>query len=465
MSIDFDLIIIGSGPGGYVAAIRASQLGMKTAIVEANELGGICLNWGCIPTKALLKSSDTGRLTQKSELFGWIVSDVKPDLDGIVNYSRDAAQKLSAGVKYLMKKNGIKVFQGWGKLLGKGKIEIAKDDTTQIVCASNIIIATGARSRTIPELQPDGKNIVTSRDAMVPKKLPERLLVVGSGAIGVEFSTFYNELGSAVTIMELEENIVPAEDEEISQMAKKLFVRQGINILTKTSYLTAHSKKNGIEVVYQTGDGSEKIAVFDQIISAIGVTGNIEKIGLENTLVEIDRDRIKTDQWMETAEPGIYAIGDVAGGPWLAHKASHEAITCVEKIAGVGSKHPIDKFLIPGCTYSHPQIASVGLTESLALEMGYELKIGRFPFAGNGKAVALGETEGLIKLIFEKNSGAILGAHMIGVGVTELITTICVAMKLEATEEDLMQMIFPHPTLSETIHEATLNAYNRSLHI
>ena len=465
MSSEFDVVVIGSGPGGYVGAIRAAQLGLKTAIVEAEELGGVCLNWGCIPTKALLKTADVRRTIKDAEHFGWSAGNAEPKLDDIVKYSRDVSGKLSGGVKFLMKKNGIKVLKGWGKLLGNGKVEVSGGKTTETVAAKHIILATGARSRTIPSLEPDGKLIVTSKEAMVPESLPNKLLIVGSGAIGVEFASFYNELGSDVTIMELLDRIVPTEDEEISTAATKAFKKQGMTILTGTHYQSCIKLPEGVEVTYQNADGTAQQAVFDRVISAVGIVGNVEGIGLENTKVEVDRGQIKTDEWMATAEPGVYAIGDVAGGPWLAHKASHEAVACVEKIADLESAHPIDKNLVPGCTYAHPQIASVGLTEAQAQDAGHNIKVGRFPFAGNGKAIALGEAEGLIKLIFETDTGAILGAHMIGAEVTELITAIGVAMTLEATEEYLMRTIFPHPTLSEMLHEASLDADDRAIHI
>lgn len=465
MNSEYDVIVIGSGPGGYVAAIRSAQLGLKAAIIEADELGGVCLNWGCIPTKALLKAADVGRTIKEASHFGWKVGKPEPDLKSIVEYSRKVSSKLSGGVQFLMKKNGIAVLKGWGSLLGGGKVQVANKGKEQTVSGKHIILATGARSRTIPSLVPDGKTIITSKEAMVPETLPERLLIVGSGAIGVEFASFYNEIGSKVTIMELLDRIVPAEDEEISAAATKAFKKQGMTILTDTKYQSFKNTDGGVEVTFEKPDGKTATQLFDRVISAIGIIGNVDGIGLENTAVEVDRAQIKTDEWMATAEPGVYAIGDVAGGPWLAHKASHEAVSCVERIAGLESAHPIDKGLIPGCTYSHPQIASVGLTEAQAIEAGKEIKVGRFPFAGNGKAIALGESEGQIKLIFEQETGAVLGAHMIGAEVTELITAIGVAMTLECTEEYLMRTIFPHPTLSEMLHEATLDAFDRAIHI
>ncbi len=465
MSKEFDLVVIGSGPGGYVAAIRAAQLGMKTAIVEAEELGGVCLNWGCIPTKALLKTADVGRTIREAKEYGWSSSAPIPNLKDIVGYSRQVSGKLSGGVKFLMKKNNIAVLKGWGTLLGGGKLQVKTGEKTETVSALHIIVATGARSRTLPSLVPDGEQIVTSKEAMVPETIPKKLLIVGSGAIGIEFASFYNEIGSEVTIMEVQDRIVPAEDAEISEAAMKAFKKQGITILTNTTYQSFKKQTDGLSVSYKSADDKIETGQFDRIISAIGIVGNVDGIGLENTVVEVDPAQIKTNEWMATAEPGVYAIGDVAGGPWLAHKASHEAITCVERIAQLDSAHPVDKSLIPGCTYSHPQIASVGLTEAKALELGLKIKVGRFPFAGNGKAIALGESEGLIKLIFEEGTGAVLGAHMIGAEVTELITAIGVAMTLECTEEYLMRTIFPHPTLSEMLHEATLEAFDRAIHI
>jgi dihydrolipoamide dehydrogenase len=465
MSLRFDVIVVGSGPGGYVAAIRASQLGMHTAIVEADELGGICLNWGCIPTKALLKAADVGRTIREAKDYGWEASEPKPNLKKIVAYSRQVSGTLSSGVKFLMKKNGITVVNGWASLEGSGKISVACGDKKENYEADHIILATGARSRTLPSLIPDGENIVTSKEAMIPDSLPQKLLIVGSGAIGVEFASFYNELGSEVTIMEVQDRIVPAEDAEISAAASKAFKKQGITLLTNTKYQSFEKTEKGLKVTFETGNGNAQTSEFDRIISAIGIVGNVDAIGLENTMVQVDRGQIRTDQWMQTNEPGVYAIGDVAGGPWLAHKASHEAVSCVEKIAALESAHPIDKRLIPGCTYSHPQIASVGLTEEQATERGRKVKVGRFPFAGNGKAIALGEPEGLIKLLFDEDTGEVLGAHMIGAEVTELITAIGVAMTLECTEEYLMRTIFPHPTLSEMLHEATLDAFDRAIHI
>lgn len=465
MSNEYDLVVIGSGPGGYVAAIRAAQLGMKTAIVEAEELGGVCLNWGCIPTKALLKTADVGRTIREAGDYGWSSSAPKPDIKKIVAYSRQVSGRLSGGVKFLMKKNGVTVLKGWGTLLGGGKLQVSNEDKTVTYSALNIILATGASSRTLSSLIPDGVDVVTSKEAMIPDTIPENILIVGSGAIGVEFASFYNELGSAVTIMEVQDRIVPAEDEEIAAAAAKAFKKQGITLLTKTKYQSFEKKDGGLAVSFETAEGKTETKKFDRIISAIGIVGNVDGLGLENTAIEVDRAQIETNEWMATAEPGVFAIGDVAGGPWLAHKASHEAVCCVEKIANLDSAHPVDKRLIPGCTYSHPQIASVGLTEAEALDQGLKIKVGKFPFAANGKAIALGEHEGLIKLIFEEDTGAVLGAHMIGAEVTELITAIGLAMTLECTEEYLMRTIFPHPTLSEMLYEATLDAFDRAIHI
>lgn len=460
MKNDYDLIVIGSGPGGYVAAIRAAQLGMKAAIVEAEELGGICLNWGCIPTKALLKTAEVGRTIREAGRYGWTSSALKPILKKIVEYSRQASEKLSSGIKFLMKKNGVIVLKGWGSLQGNGKIQVSIGNKMDTLSALHIILATGASSKTLPSLIPDGMDVVTSKEALVSETIPKSLLVVGSGAIGVEFASFYKEIGSEVTIMEVHGRILPAEDEEISAAAANLFTKQGIHLLNNTKYQSFEKKEGELTITFETADGKSEAKKFDRIISAIGVVGNINGVGLENTAVEVDQGQIKTDKWMATAEPEVYAIGDVAGGPWLAHKASHEAVCCVEKIANLASVYPVDENLISGCTYSHPQIASVGLTEAKALEKGFNIKVGKFPFSGNGKAIAFGEHKGLINLIFEEETGAVIGAHMIGAEVTELITEIGVAMTLECTEEYLMRTIFSHPTLSEMLHEATLDAFN-----
>lgn len=457
---NYDVIVIGGGPGGYVAAIRASQLGMKVAVIEREHLGGICLNWGCIPTKALLRSAEVGHLINNAAAYGFSVNEVSFDISKIVKRSRDVAKKLSAGVGFLLKKHKVSVIEGEGKISGRGKVSVGSD----IIEAKHIIIATGARARTLPGLEPDGNLIWTYREAMVPSELPKSMVVMGSGAIGIEFASFYNDLGVDVTVVELQERILPVEDEEISAAARKSFEKQGIKILTSSKIRDARKGKKQISVVIETDDKTSEITV-DRLVSAVGIVGNTETIGLENTKVEVDRGHIKTDAMMRTGEPGVYAIGDVCGPPWLAHKASHEGILCVEHIAGQPDLHPLDAQAIPGCTYARPQIASVGLTEAAARETGRAVKVGKFPFQGNGKAIALGESEGLVKTIFDANTGELLGAHMIGAEVTELIQGFGIAKSLETTEAELMNTVFPHPTLSEMMHESVLDAYDQAIHI
>lgn len=457
---NYDVIVIGGGPGGYVAAIRASQLGMKAAVIEREHLGGICLNWGCIPTKALLRSAEVGHLINNAAAYGFSVNEVSFDISKIVKRSRDVAKKLSAGVGFLLKKHKVSVIEGEGKISGRGKVSVGSD----IIEAKHVIIATGARARTLPGLEPDGNLIWTYREAMVPSELPKSMVVMGSGAIGIEFASFYNDLGVDVTVVELQERILPVEDEEISAAARKSFEKQGIKILTSSKIRDARKGKKQISVVIETDDKTSEITV-DRLVSAVGIVGNTETIGLENTKVEVDRGHIKTDAMMRTGEPGVYAIGDVCGPPWLAHKASHEGILCVEHIAGQPDLHPLDAQAIPGCTYARPQIASVGLTEAAARETGRAVKVGKFPFQGNGKAIALGESEGLVKTIFDANTGELLGAHMIGAEVTELIQGFGIAKSLETTEAELMNTVFPHPTLSEMMHESVLDAYDQAIHI
>jgi len=455
----FDLIVIGGGPGGYVAAIRAAQLGMKAAVVEREHLGGICLNWGCIPTKALLRSAEVGHLIHNAAAYGFSVKDVSFDLDKIVKRSRDVAKQLSSGVAYLLKKNKVTVVEGEGKLAGAGKVAVSD----QTLSAKHIIIATGARARTLPGLEPDGELIWTYREAMVPAELPKSLLVMGSGAIGIEFASFYNDLGVDVTVVELQDRILPVEDVEISEAALKSFQKQGIKILTGAKITGVTKGKGQITARIEGKDGVSEMTV-DRLISAVGIIGNTEGLGLENLKIEVDRGHIKTDAMMRTGEPGVYAIGDVCGPPWLAHKASHEGILCVENIAGKSDLHPLDPAAIPGCTYARPQVASVGLTEAAAKEAGREVKVGKFPFQGNGKAIALGEPEGLVKTIFDAKTGELLGAHMIGAEVTELIQGFGIAKSLETTEAELMHTVFPHPTLSEMMHESVLDAYGQVIH-
>ena len=461
---NFDVIVIGGGPGGYVAAIRAAQLGMKVAVVEANHLGGICLNWGCIPTKALLRSSETYHMLSHLDEFGLSAKEIGFDLKKIVERSRGVAGQLSGGIKHLLKKNKVTVFDGWAKLKGKGTLTVEKDGKVfETLSSKHIIVATGARARSLPGLEPDGKLVWTYKEAMVPEKMPKSLLVVGSGAIGIEFASFYRSMGAEVTVVEVMDRVLPVEDEEISAMAKKSFEKQGMKIITDAKVTKLDKSKSSVTATIEKKKGTETITV-DNVIMAVGIVGNTENIGLENTKVKLDRGHIVTNQWLETDEKGIYAIGDVAGAPWLAHKASHEGIICIEKIAGQKDVHPLNKSNIPGCTYCHPQVASVGLTEKAAKEQGHKVKIGRFPFIGNGKAIALGEPEGMVKTIFDVKTGELLGAHMIGTEVTEMIQGYVIAKTLETTEAELMHTVFPHPTLSEMMHESVLDAYGKAIH-
>ena len=460
----FDVVIIGGGPGGYVAAIRAAQLGMSVAVVEASHLGGICLNWGCIPTKALLRSAEIYHLMQHAEQFGLKASGVEFDLAKIVARSRSVSKQLSGGIGHLLKKNKVTVFDGWGKLAGKGKVTVEKDKKiSATLSAKHIILATGARARVLPGLEPDGKLIWTYREAMVPDVMPKSLLVVGSGAIGIEFASFFRTFGADVTVAEVMDRVMPVEDEEISTLARKSFEKQGMKILTGVKVTKLDKGANNVTAHIETNGKIEKLTV-DRVIMAVGIVANTENIGLETTKVKVEKGQIVTDEYLRTAEPGIYAIGDVAGAPWLAHKASHEGIICIEKIAGQKDVHPMKRENIPGCTYCHPQVASVGLTEAKAKAAGYDVKIGRFPFIGNGKAIALGEPEGLVKTVFDAKTGELLGAHMIGAEVTELIQGFVIGKTMEATELDFMHTIFPHPTLSEMMHESVLSAYGKAIH-
>ncbi|MCB1782596.1 MAG: dihydrolipoyl dehydrogenase [Alphaproteobacteria bacterium] len=460
----FDAIVIGGGPGGYVAAIRASQLGMNVALIEANHLGGICLNWGCIPTKALLRSSEIFHLLHRLDEFGLSAKDINFDLKKIVKRSRDVAGQLSKGVQHLLKKNKVTVIDGWAKLAGQGTVTVEKDGKTiDQLSAKHIILATGARARVLPGLEPDGKQVWSYREALVAEKVPKSLLVIGSGAIGIEFASFFHSLGAQTTVVEVMDRILPVEDEEISTFARKAFEKQGLKIITGASVTKLDKKPGAVTATIKTAKGEEQITV-ETVISAVGITPNTENIGLEKTRIKLDRGHIVTNEWSATDEPGIYAIGDVTAPPWLAHKASHEGVICVEKIAGLNSVHPLNKSNIPGCTYCSPQVASVGLTEKAAKEKGYKVKVGRFPFMGNGKAIALGEPEGLVKTIFDEKTGELLGAHMIGAEVTEMIQGYGIARTLETTEEDLMHTVFPHPTLSEMMHESVLDAYGKVIH-
>ncbi|WP_120496589.1 dihydrolipoyl dehydrogenase [Kiloniella sp. EL199] len=460
---NFDVIVLGGGPGGYVTAIRSAQLGLKTAVVEKDHLGGICLNWGCIPTKALLRSAEIYRNMKHAEDYGLSASNVGFDLQKIVERSKGVSKQLNGGVGHLLKKNKVAVFDGTGTLTAAGKMTVeGKDKKKTALTAKNIIIATGARARTLPGLEPDGKLVWTYREALRPDTMPKSLLVVGSGAIGIEFADFYSTLGADVTVVEIFDKILPVEDDEISKLAQKQLGKHGLKFRTGTKVSKLDKKSNQVTATLEKNGKTEQITV-DRVISAVGVVGNIENLGLEALGIKTDRGCIVTDEFSRTNVPGVFAIGDVAGPPMLAHKAEHEGVVCIEKIAGL-SAHPIDKSKIPGCTYCHPQIASVGLNEQTAKAEGRDVKIGRFPFAGNGKAIALGEADGLIKTIFDAKTGELLGAHMIGAEVTELIQGFVVAMGLETTEEELMHTVFPHPTLSEMMHESVLDAYGRAIH-
>ncbi|WP_428661720.1 dihydrolipoyl dehydrogenase [Reyranella sp.] len=462
---NFDLIVVGGGPGGYVAAIRAAQLGLKTAVVERENMGGICLNWGCIPTKALLRTSEVYGLIKHADAYGLTVKDVSFDPKKIVERSRKVAGQLSNGVKGLMKKNKITVFDGTARLAGAGKLAVAMNDKSNVTLAyKNVILATGARARQLPGLESDGKLIWSYREAMVPPEFPKSLLVIGSGAIGIEFASFYRTMGAEVTVCEVLERILPVEDEEVSAFAKRAFEKQGMKILTAATVSNLKKGANSVTATITQGGKSQEITV-DRVISAVGIVGNVENLGLEGTKAKVEKTHIVIDQWGFTGEPNVYAIGDVAGPPWLAHKAMHEGVLVVEKIAGVKGVHPMKTENIPGCTYCQPQVASIGLTEAVAKAKGLQVKVGKFPFIGNGKAIALGEPEGFIKTIFDAKTGELLGAHMIGAEVTELIQGYSVAKTLETTEAELMATVFPHPTLSEMMHESVLAAYGRTLHI
>jgi len=459
----FDIVILGGGPGGYVTAIRAAQLGLKAALVEREHLGGICLNWGCIPTKALLRSSEINHLLHHMDEFGFSADNIRFDLDKIVKRSRGVAKQLSGGVAHLLKKNKVAVFDGHGALAGKGKVAVTKGGKpVATLAAPHIILATGARARQLPGMEADGKLIWSYKEAMVPTAMPKSLLVLGSGAIGIEFASFYRNMGAEVTVVEVMDRVLPVEDAEISAFARKAFEKQGMKILTGAAVKSVSKNADSVTVTVESAGKSQQITV-DRMISAVGIVGNVENLGLEGTGVKVDRTHVVIDQWCQTGEPGVYAIGDIAGPPWLAHKASHEGVVCVEKIAGL-HPHPVDWSNIPGCTYCRPQVASVGMTEAKAKELGRAVKIGRFPFIGNGKAIAMGEPEGLVKTIFDATTGELLGAHMIGAEVTEMIQGYVIARGLETTEAELMHTIFPHPTISESMHEAVLDAYGRAIH-
>ena len=458
----YDVIVIGAGPGGYVAAIRAAQLGLKTVVVECEHMGGICLNWGCIPTKALLRSAEVFHLMERAKDFGLTAEKFGYDIDAVIKRSRGVAKQLSSGVTHLVKKNKVDAIMGEAKLAGKGKVSVTTDKGTEELTAKNIILATGARARELPGLEADGDLVWTYKHALQPPRMPKKLLVIGSGAIGIEFASFYNTLGADTTVVEVMDRILPVEDAEISAFAKKQFVKQGMKIMEKAMVKQLDRAKGKVTAHIEAGGKVEKHE-FDTVISAVGIVGNVEGLGLEEAGIKVDRTHVVTDEYCRTGVEGVYAIGDIAGAPWLAHKASHEGVMVAELIAG-GHPHPVKPESIAGCTYCNPQVASVGYTEAKAKELGYDIKVGKFPFIGNGKAIALGEPEGMIKTIFDAKTGEMLGAHMVGAEVTELIQGYVVGRQLETTEEDLMATVFPHPTLSEMMHESVLDAYGRAIH-
>ena len=460
---NFDLVVIGAGPGGYVAAIRGAQLGMNVAIVEREHMGGICLNWGCIPTKALLRSSEVFHLMHRAKEFGLSVDKADFDLTAVVKRSRNVAGQLSGGISHLMKKNKVTTFMGEATIPAKGKVSVKTDKGTEELTAKNIVLATGARARELPGLEADGDLVWTYKHALDPVRMPKKLLVIGSGAIGIEFASFYNTMGADTTVVEVMDRVLPVEDAEISAFAKKQFVKQGMKIMEKAMVKQLDRGKGKVTAHIEVGGKVEK-QEFDTVISAVGIVGNVENLGLEALGVKIDRTHVVTDEFCRTGVDGLYAIGDIAGAPWLAHKASHEGVMVADLIGGKHA-HPVKPETIAGCTYCHPQVASVGYTEAKAKELGYKIKVGRFPFIGNGKAIALGEPEGMIKTVFDEKTGELLGAHMVGAEVTELIQGYVVGRQLETTEEDLMNTVFPHPTLSEMMHESVLDAYDRVIHM
>ena len=464
MADQFDLVVVGGGPGGYVAAIRAAQLKMKVALVEREHLGGICLNWGCIPTKALLRASEINHLLHSLDAYGFAADNVRYDFAKVVKRSRAVAGQLSMGVKGLLKKNKVTVFDGHGALAGPGKLAVTKDGKPVAdIAAKHIILATGARARVLPGIEPDGKLIWTYKEALVPPAMPKRLIVIGSGAIGSEFASFFLNMGAEVTLIEVMDRILPVEDAEVSAFVQKAFTKQGMKVITGAKVQGVRKDGDTVAAIVEAGGKVQEIKA-DRLISAVGIVGNVENLGLEGTKVQVDRTHVVTDAMGRTGEPGVYAIGDLTGPPWLAHKASHEGIMVVEAIAGL-HPHAMDTSNIPGCTYCRPQVASVGLTEAAAKAKGHEVRIGRFPFIGNGKAIALGEPEGFVKTVFDAKTGALLGAHMVGPEVTEMIQGYTIARTLETTEAELMHTVFPHPTVSEAMHESVLDAYGRVIHI
>ena len=460
----YDMIVIGAGPGGYVAAIRGAQLGLSVVVIEREHMGGICLNWGCIPTKAMLRSAEVFHLMHRAKEFGLSAEKIDYDLDAVVKRSRAVSKQLNSGVGHLLKKNKVATIMGEATLTGKSTVKVTTEDgKTQELSGKNIVLATGARARELPGLEADGDLVWTYKDALVPKRMPEKLLVVGSGAIGIEFASFYNTLGADTTVVEVMDRILPVEDAEISAFAKKSFEKQKMKIMEQAMVKKLDRGKGKVTAHIET-KGKVETHEFDTVISAVGIVGNTEGLGLEELGIKVEKTHVVTDPHCRTGVQGIYAIGDLAGAPWLAHKASHEGVMVAELIAG-GDPHPVEPDAIAGCTYCHPQVASVGLTEAQAKEAGHDVKVGRFPFIGNGKAIALGEQEGMVKTVFDAGTGELLGAHMIGAEVTELIQGYVVGRQLETTEDDLMQAVFPHPTLSEMMHESVLDAYGRVIHI
>ncbi len=459
----FDMVVIGAGPGGYVAAIRGAQLGLRVAIVEREHMGGICLNWGCIPTKALLRTSEIFHLMHRAGEFGLKAADLGFELDKVIARSRKVAGQLSSGVDHLMKKNKITVLRGEGRLAGKGRVAVKTDKGEETLSAKAVIVATGARARELPGLEADGERVWTYKHALKPPHMPKKLLVIGSGAIGIEFASFYNTMGAETTVVEVQDRILPVEDPEISAFARKAFEKQGMSIRPSSVVKKLERGKDKVTAHIES-DGKTETLEVDTVIAAVGIVGNTEGIGLEEAGVTVERGQIRVDAMCRTGVEGVYAIGDIAGAPWLAHKASHEGVMVAELVAG-GDPHPVRPEQIAGCTYCHPQVASVGLTEPAAKAAGHEIRVGRFPFIGNGKAIALGEPEGLVKTIFDAATGELLGAHMIGAEVTELIQGYVVGRTLETTEAELMQAVFPHPTLSEMMHESVLDAYDRVVHM
>ena len=463
MAIVYDMIVIGAGPGGYVAAIRGAQLGLRVAIVEREHMGGICLNWGCIPTKAMLRSSEIFHLMNRAGEFGLSADNINYDLEAVVKRSRGVASKLNAGIGHLLKKNKVDIFMGDASIASKNTVSIQTVNGSETLQGKNIILATGARARELPGLEADGDLVWTYKAALTPRRMPKKLLIIGSGAIGIEFASFYNTLGADTTVVEVMDHILPVEDEEISAFAKKSFINQGMKIIEKANVKKLDRQKEKVIAHIEIDQVLEKHE-FDTVISAVGIVGNIENIGLETLKIKEERGHVLTDKFCRTNVEGVYAIGDLTAPPWLAHKASHEGVMVAELIAGK-NPHSIKPESIAGCTYCYPQIASVGYTEAVAREKGYDIKVGRFPFVGNGKAIALGESEGLVKTIFDAKTGELLGAHMVGAEVTEMIHGYVVSRQLETTEQDLMNTVFPHPTLSEMMHESVLDAYDKAIHI